>query len=192
MNSIVSNILTLIFLPSFFVPLSADLEQKIRKQIIKLYQINEFEIEEFTLEDSLQQQVENGIFQAIYSNHNLQGIVYMGKVKTCAIGGCVATNQFDAAPDLDSEYFDYIIYFDTTASIKKIRILDYNATYGYEVCSKNWLKQFIGYFGKESLLVGKNVDGISGATISANAIAMDITMQTKLVKSILTTVEASK
>lgn len=185
MNSIATYIATLIFLPTFFAPLSADVKQKIRKQITKLYAIDEFEIKDFKLEDSLQQQVEQGVFQAIYTNDNLSGIMYMGKVNTCAIGGCVAVNPLDAAPDLNSEYFDYIIFFDTQAIIKKVRIIDYNATYGYEVCSKNWLKQFIGYFGNESLLVGKNVDGISGATISANAIASDITLQTQLVKSIL-------
>jgi len=185
MNSTIAHILTLLFLPAFFAPLSADVKQKIRKQIVKLYAIDKFEIKDFTIEDSLQQRMDEGIFKAIYANHHLRGIMYMGKVKTCAIGGCVAVNSFDVTPDLDSEYFDYIIFFDTNAHIKKIRILDYNATYGYEVCSKNWLKQFIGYFGSESLLVGKNVDGISGATISANAIASDITLQTQLVKSIL-------
>jgi len=188
MNSTTTYIVTLLFLPSFFgylTPLSADVKQKIRKQITKLYATEQFEIKEFKLEDSLQQQVDQGIFQAIYANNNLSGIMYMGKVKTCAIGGCVAINPLDASPDLNNEYFDYIIFFDTNAIIKKVRIIDYNATYGYEVCSKNWLKQFIGYFGNESLLVGKNVDGISGATISANAIATDITLQTQLVKSIL-------
>lgn len=185
MNSIIASILTFIFLPSFFVPLSADMEQKIRRQITKLYDVDEFEVEQFALDDSLEQQLDNGMFQGIYGDHLLLGVIYMGKVNTCAIGGCVAVNQFDPMPDLDSEYFDYIIYFDTEATIKKVKIIDYNATYGYEVCSKSWLKQFIGYYGNKSLSVGKNVDGISGATISAQAIVTDIAYQTELVKNIL-------
>jgi len=43
----------------------------------------------------------------------------------------------------------------------------------YEICSKNWLKQFIGYQGNP-LRYKADIDGISGATISANSITSDI------------------
>jgi Na+-translocating ferredoxin:NAD+ oxidoreductase RnfG subunit len=42
------------------------------------------------------------------------------------------------------------------------------------VGGKGWLKQFIGYDGKEKLEYGKNIDSISGATISANAITYNV------------------
>ena len=76
--------------------------------------------------------------------------------------------------DEDFEYFDYFIIFDETLVVKKIRVFNYQATHGHEVGGNGWLKQFIGYDGQEKLEYGKNIDSISGATISANAITYNV------------------
>lgn len=76
--------------------------------------------------------------------------------------------------DEDFEYFDYFILFDSNLGVKKIRVYNYQATHGHEVGGKGWLKQFVGYKGDEKLEYGKNIDSISGATISANAITYNV------------------
>ncbi len=45
--------------------------------------------------------------------------------------------------------------------------------------AKGWLKQFTGYDGSDTLEVGKNVDAISGATISVYGITLDVQMKTR-------------
>ena len=76
--------------------------------------------------------------------------------------------------DDDFEYFDYYIIFDSSIKVEKVRVYNYQATHGHEVGGTGWLKQFIGYEGETKLELGKNIDSISGATISANAITYNV------------------
>ena len=52
-------------------------------------------------------------------------------------------------------------------------ILVYRSTHGAAVCSKKWLKQFNGYSGGK-LELGKDIDSVSGATISATSLVKDV------------------
>ena len=96
----------------------------------------------------------------------------------CKIGGCGGVGeqgegQICSAEGVAYEYFDYIILFDSDLTIVKMAVVDYPGDYGYEITSKGWLKQFIGYNGT-TLRYGKEVDAISGATISANSLTEDV------------------
>ena len=46
--------------------------------------------------------------------------------------------------------------------------------------AKGWLKQFTGYNGTSQLEVNKNVDAISGATVSVYAITDDVIAKTEI------------
>ncbi len=109
--------------------------------------------------------------------------IYIGRVKTCRAGGC--TIDSDPPNSAESEYFDYFILYNSTCNIQLVRIYNYQATHGQEVSAKSWLKQFIGYGGATELHAGKNIDAISGATISVNAITLDIEYRTELLKQTL-------
>jgi Na+-translocating ferredoxin:NAD+ oxidoreductase RnfG subunit len=50
-----------------------------------------------------------------------------------------------------------------------------------EIGSRKWLKQYSGYSGGE-LKYGKDIQTISGATISANALTRDIQILTGILK----------
>ena len=65
-----------------------------------------------------------------------------------------------------------------------VEIFNYQATYGYEITNKRWLKQFIGFGEDELLEVGKNIDAISGATISVHAITYDIQEKTDFLRQL--------
>ena len=53
-------------------------------------------------------------------------------------------------------------------------MLEYSSDYGYEISSKNWLKQFKGFTGCDLKYGGREVDVISGATVSGKSIVSDI------------------
>ncbi|KAF0236550.1 MAG: FMN-binding [Prolixibacteraceae bacterium] len=108
--------------------------------------------------------------------------VYVGRVNSCRTGGCSGSGKAPIA--IESEYFDYYIFFDSVKSVKLIEVFNYQAKHGYEITAKGWLKQFIGFTGKDSLEVNKNIDGISGATISVYAITSDVQEKTRLLKGV--------
>lgn len=137
------------------------------------------------IEPALEREISPGKFYSVgaTSPSQLCKYVYVGRVNTCRAGGC--SIRKDATPDKESEFFDYYILFDAQINIQQVRIYNYQATHGQEVTAKNWLKQFKGYNGSKDLVVNKNVDAISGATISVYAIVMDINQKTSLLKEIL-------
>ena len=108
--------------------------------------------------------------------------VFVGRVNSCRAGGC--SNPVSSAVNLESEYFDYFMFFDSAKTVKMVEVYNYEATHGYEITAKGWLKQFAGFSGKDSLVVNKNIDGISGATISVYAITSDVQQKTKMLKAI--------
>ena len=99
--------------------------------------------------------------------------------KGCKINGCKGSGGGDAK----YEDFWYGVIFDNNLKIKLVRVLEYSSDYGYEISSKNWLKQFIGYEGQK-LRYGKDIDAVSGATISAQDLTNDIEATYKGLRSL--------
>ena len=64
------------------------------------------------------------------------------------------------------EMITYAIGINPDGSVKHIEILEYVESYGYEVAEQNWLKQFYGKTVASGFKLGKDVDSISGATLS--------------------------
>lgn len=108
--------------------------------------------------------------------------IYIGRVNSCRAGGCSATVEDDALTDY--EFFDYYILFDSRNSIISVRVINYEATHGQEITVKGWLRQFAGYDGSGLLRVGKEVDSISGATVSVYSIVNDIRQKTDLLRKL--------
>lgn len=134
---------------------------------------------------------------SISSKHSLQGKffsvnnensqsqiknIYIGRVNSCRAGGCSIPN---AEMGANSEYFDYFICFDQNCEVLLVKVFNYQATHGHEVTAKGWLKQFIGHQPEQNLKVGKDIDSISGATISVKGITQDVNDKTQLLKQIL-------
>lgn len=102
---------------------------------------------------------------------------YIGRVMSCRAGIC--SNPDSENSEFESEYFDYFIIFNSEKVVESVRVYNYQATHGQEVSSPGWLRQFVGYTGKKSLTVGNEIDAISGATISADAITLDLQLRTR-------------
>ena len=126
-----------------------------------------YELELFFEDNQVKELVENG---------TTVGYMLFRRGYGCKIGGCNNSDADGATCSADGgtyEVFDYVVFFDNDLSVLKMKVVDYPGDYGYEICGKNWLKQFIGYRGKP-LRYKADIDGISGATISANSITSDI------------------
>ena len=76
--------------------------------------------------------------------------------------------------------FDYMLVYNPDLSIKHASILIYRESYGGEIGSFRWLRQFIGYSNKSAFELGNDVQGISGATISCRAAAQGFKKSTAL------------
>ncbi|HLN52685.1 MAG TPA: FMN-binding protein [Lentimicrobium sp.] len=104
---------------------------------------------------------------------------YIGRVNSCRASGC----SIDM-PNEEFEFFDYYAVYNSELRVQHVSVYNYEATHGQEITAKGWLKQFIGYSYGKPLLVGKNVDAISGATISVNGIVEDLKEKTEILQSL--------
>lgn len=150
----------------------------LQKNLQKVWDKDEIELREIDVPDSLYNDIllDKGKIYQTNSNGMRLGFAYVGRIYSCRAGGCGMDDQVVEmiSIDEDFEYFDYFIIFDEVLKVKKIRVYNYQATHGHEVAGKGWLKQFVGFQGEEKLEYGKNIDSISGATISANAITYNV------------------
>lgn len=107
------------------------------------------------------------------------GFAYVGRVNTCRSGGCSGDQN---SSQLASEFFDYFILFDRSGKVLQVRVFNYQATHGHGITSRGWLRQFNGYNGSKKLEPGKNIDAISGATISVRSITFDVEEKSRRVR----------
>ncbi len=152
------------FYPSFF-------QKKIDKQIEKSFDTEAFRAELVELDTFLGNL---DVFRVLHDEKGeMLGYGIVTLANGCERGGCTLTNK-----DEDAVYEEF--YFSTLYNLNKeivnVRVLAYDSDYGYAITAKSWLKQFIGKKGGK-LRVGKEIDAISGATISVNSIVKEINEQ---------------
>ncbi len=110
-----------------------------------------------------------GELYSVKVDGKVEGFVCFATAFGCKVGGCAKPND----PNLSAyETFDYIVVFNNDLSIRNLEIANYPGAYGYEICRKSWLNQFIGK--TPSLKLNEDVDGVSGATISAQFLVEDL------------------
>lgn len=144
---------------------------------------SEIQLNEIILPEPLNDELSNkGKYFSVTAKGATSDIafVYIGRIFSCRAGGCTVNYEGNAGNNY--EYFDYYIFFDASCIVKQVSIYNYQATHGQEVTSKGWLKQFAGYDGIFDLQVGKQIDAISGATISVYGITMDVEQKTKTLR----------
>jgi Na+-translocating ferredoxin:NAD+ oxidoreductase RnfG subunit len=68
----------------------------------------------------------------------------------------------------------FLVAIDSADRLKDVDILVYREPYGGEVAYEAWRRQFRGKTAADSLRVGREIRGISGATISVNAVTLGV------------------
>jgi hypothetical protein len=150
-------------------------EKKINKLISKIWKDQPTTLHLVDLPDSLDATISQ--LHEIQSDNEVLGYACYTSAFGCRIGGCAAPGS----PNVDGyEAFDYIVIYDKDMSILKVDIANYGGQYGYEICRKNWLAQFIGQ--TMGFRLEDNIDGISGATVSASYLIDDLNQVGKTLK----------
>jgi Na+-translocating ferredoxin:NAD+ oxidoreductase RnfG subunit len=131
------------------------LSKKLNKLIAKTWEVESPIVENVSIDfENHMTTNEFNLFKV--SKNDIQiGYVYLSKAK----------GRFD--------YFDYAILFNPNLEIDNVTVLVYRSDYGGEIASKNWLKQFLG-MKNEQKQYGKDINAISGATLSGNSLTKGI------------------
>lgn len=141
-------------------------EKKLNKLIAKIWKDQPVELTQVDLPDSLKTVI-NSVYK-ITSNGETLGYGCYTTAFGCRVGGCAAPTN----PNDSYETFDYMVVYDPSLSILQVDIADYGGQYGYEICRAKWLEQFIG--GNSGFKLNDNIDGITGATVSATFLIDDL------------------
>ena len=65
----------------------------------------------------------------------------------------------------------FMVILNIDGDIINTNVVKYREAYGGEVGNKGWLQQFINFNNNSDYNIGKDIDGISGATISVKSIS---------------------
>lgn len=68
----------------------------------------------------------------------------------------------------------FLVAVDPAGRLRDVDILVYREPYGGEVAYEPWRRQFRGKGADSPLIVGRDIQGISGATISVNAVTSGV------------------
>jgi electron transport complex protein RnfG len=69
------------------------------------------------------------------------------------------------------EYIDFATFFDCDGRVTRVEVVAYREPYGDNIRSERFRKQFVGKGADSRLKAGHDIDVISGATLSAQAMA---------------------
>ena len=135
-------------------------EKKLNKLVAKVWNDQTVSLERIQLPDTLQSMIKQ--LNEVKIEGELVGFACYTSAFGCRVGGCAAPGNPNAQA---YESFDYMVIYDSKMNILAVEIAEYTGQYGYEICRAKWLAQFNG--GSSGFKLYDNVDGISGATISA-------------------------
>lgn len=146
------------------------LDLKVDQAIKKTYSLDTYSKESVDVPSEIDKTLPKGTRKCLYkivSNDSLYGYIYIGQ-----------------SPSMKN-VFDYAIFFDNNLSIVKTKVLIYRELHGRQIGTVRWLKQFIGLVPNDRPMLGIEIDGISGATISARSM-------TDSVREVLETMQVLK
>lgn len=147
------------------------LSKKMNQVIAKLWKNKEIKKTAFLIPPNLLPSESTEVYKVSNANNELLGFMVLNKAYSCKVGGCSVWSP--SANQANYEPFYYVIVYSKDLTIKSIKILEYYSEYGYEITSKKWLAQFMYKTGC-NLEYEKNIDGISGATISVKSMIYDV------------------
>jgi len=82
------------------------------------------------------------------------------------------------------ETFDFLVIYDLNKQIQKVKILLYCSTYGYEIGSKRWLRQFKDHEINHQFKYNDDIQAISGATVSGRGLTKSVNRLNKIIEKL--------
>lgn len=135
-------------------PWSKKLKAKVENTVTSTFSVSEFILEKIIVDDEIEENTKRTI------EHNLYRITNQDTNL-----GYLFVDQTPSMKDV----FDFAVIFSNDLKVLNTKVLIYREQHGRQIGAKRWLKQFLGLTPDSRPQLGKDIDGISGATISANS-----------------------
>jgi len=162
------------------VSFSKPIEKKLHKSLEQYFEKEDYLKKELRVSDSILYKT-NSYFYHVENRSQTQDVYLVITIANgCKLGGC----DIEHGQEEEFEQFYVLSLFTEESKLVALKIIDYPSEHGYEVTSKWWLKQFIKHQG-ESYEYAKNIDGISGATVSAKSMIREMGVIQKSMPSII-------
>lgn len=135
------------------------------------------EFDKLKIESKLKKSIEKEVGQKFFSDE-----VYFYKIysETNLAGYGLLDNVYGKSLPIT-----ILVLYDVNGNILCSDIIKYREPYGGAVQSKEWNEQFKGKNIQSDLIVGKDISGISGATISVHSVTKGIKKLTLLLNNII-------
>ncbi len=78
----------------------------------------------------------------------------------------------------------FLVGIDTQGRVLGVYVLEYRDLFGSEIKRRSFLRQFLDKSGKDLLTVGRDIDAVTGATISSHAATSAVRKSLKAIEEI--------
>jgi len=161
-----------------FVAYSQDIQERVNMSLQNCFRKDiQIDFEKLQIRNELKNSIEKKVGQKFFSNE-----VYLYKIfiDKKLIGYGLLDNVYGKSLPIT-----FLVMYDNTGKILCSEIIKYREPYGGAIQSKEWNDQFKGKNMDSDFVVGKDVSGISGATISVNSVTKGIKKLTLLLNEII-------
>jgi Na+-translocating ferredoxin:NAD+ oxidoreductase RnfG subunit len=135
-----------------------------------------FTMQKYQIPASLKSKIEKKVGQKFFADHLFIYKIHSAKKLK---GIAVLDNVYGKSMPIT-----FLVIFDPDGKIISSNIVKYREPYGGAVTNKGWNQKFEGKNASSGFVVGKDVDAISGATISVNSVAKGINKLALLIEEI--------
>ncbi len=163
----------LLFLLSAALPLSANDLAEAETFLHKILPNAEMRYERHHLADSLKNEIETRSGQRFQKD-----FVHLWQIQGEKSGYAL----LDVVRS-KSALITALVLFDAQGEVTLLELLEYSGEHRRAVTRKAWLRQFIGKNSRSTLKLGDDIDGISGATYSAEALTRAVRRWSLLVET---------
>lgn len=161
-----------------FVAYSQDIQERVNMSLQNCFRKDiQIDFEKLQIKNELKNSIEKKVGQKFFSNEVYLYKIFIGKK---LIGYGLLDNVYGKSLPIT-----FLVMYDNTGKILCSEIIKYREPYGGAIQSKEWNYQFKGKNMESDFVVGKDVSGISGATISVNSVTKGIKKLTLLLNEII-------
>ena len=134
---------------------------------IKSYYSNEVQITDhkFSIQKKIKRNIQNQIKQKFYRNQIYYWVININGIQHYAL----LDNTIGKTMPIT-----FLVIFNENQEVVHSKIIKYREGYGGEISGKKWLEQFVGMQNDSLFKFGKEIDGITGATISVKSFTKGI------------------
>jgi Na+-translocating ferredoxin:NAD+ oxidoreductase RnfG subunit len=168
----------LLVLLGFIVINAADIQSDVEDIIKSEFCSNcKLSLHKYPLPGDLKTQTENQVRQKFFSEY-----VYLWEIceQDSLKGFAILDNTYGKSLPIT-----FLVIFSSDGGIRQVDIIRYREPYGGAIGSRNWLSQFTGKSGSDGFKVDKDIDLITGATISVNSVTRGVYKLTLMMEHII-------